>query len=46
MAEWFFGRTIEIAKFMNDKEFHRLVAKGLGQRVYARLPKMQNYQPE
>lgn len=34
------------AKFMNDKEFQRLVAKGLGQRVYARLPKIQNYQPE
>ena len=28
------------AKFMNDKEFRRLVAKGLGQRVYARLPKL------
>jgi len=27
------------AKFMNDQEFQKLVAKGLGQRVYARLPK-------
>lgn len=31
------------AKFMNDKEFQQLVAKGLGQRVYARLPKTVNY---
>jgi type I restriction enzyme R subunit len=30
------------AKFMNDKEFRGLVAKGLGQRVYARLPKLQS----
>ncbi len=28
---------------MNDKEFQQLVAKGLGQRVYARLPKTENY---
>ena len=27
------------AKFMNDAEFQELVAKGLGQRVYERLPK-------
>ena len=27
------------AKFMNDREFQRLVVKGLGQRVYDRLPK-------
>jgi len=27
------------AKFMNDQEFQKLVAKGLGQRVYERLPK-------
>jgi len=33
------------AKFMNDKEFQQLVAKGLGQRVYARLPKTANYRP-
>lgn len=31
------------AKFMNDKEFQQLVAKGLGQKVYARLPKTVNY---
>jgi len=31
------------AKFMNDREFQHLVAKGLGQRVYARLPKTANY---
>lgn len=30
------------AKFMNDREFQQLVAKGLGQRVYARLPKNEN----
>jgi hypothetical protein len=27
------------AKFMNDAEFQDLVANGIGQRVYARLPK-------
>ncbi|MFZ0612042.1 MAG: hypothetical protein WAM73_07385, partial [Desulfobacterales bacterium] len=31
------------AKFMNDREFQHLVAKGLGQRVYARLPKTAKY---
>jgi hypothetical protein len=31
------------AKFMNDREFQQLVAKGLGQRVYARLPKSADY---
>lgn len=31
------------AKFMNDKEFQQLVAKGLCRRVYARLPKAENY---
>jgi hypothetical protein len=33
------------AKFMNDPEFQQLVTKGLGQRVYARLPKTENYRP-
>jgi len=33
------------AKFMNDMEFQHLVTKGLGQRVYARLPRAANYQP-
>ena len=32
------------AKFMNDREFQQLVAKGLGQRVYARLPKTESHQ--
>lgn len=32
------------AKFMNDKEFQQLVVKGLGQRVYARLPKTATHQ--
>jgi type I restriction enzyme, R subunit len=31
------------AKFMNDREFQKLVSKGLGQRVYARLPKAADY---
>lgn len=33
------------AKFMNDSEFQELVAKGLAQRVYARLPKARDEQP-
>ena len=31
------------AKYMNDREFQKIVAKGLGQRVYARLPKQDVY---
>jgi hypothetical protein len=33
------------AKFMNDRDFQLLVAKGLGQRVYDRLPKTADYRP-
>jgi type I restriction enzyme R subunit len=32
------------AKFMNDAEFQDLVANGIGQRVYARLPKKLEYE--